>query len=156
LEKDLSYIAEARASGGDCVTGGERLQRPTEGYYLAPALFVGTTNDMPINREEIFGPVAAVIKVADLDEAVAVSTDSDFALSSAICTTSLSAAESFRRRARTGMVMVNAPTAGVEYHVPFGGRSPSGYGAREQGTAAAEFFTESKTTYVNYGLPQGQ
>ena len=131
---------------------GERLERPTDGYYFAPALFAKTTNDMRINREEVFGPVAAVIPVDDLDEAIAIARDADYALSSAICTTSLAAAEKFRRESSAGMVVINAPTSGAEYHVPFAGRAPSGYGAPEQGTATADFFTEVKTTYVNHGV----
>jgi aldehyde dehydrogenase (NAD+) len=107
---------------------------------------------MRLNREEVFGPVAGVIKVDDLEEAIAVARDTEFGLSSAICTQSLKAAERFRRESNAGIVVVNAPTAGAEYHVPFGGRPPSGFGAREQGAAAAEFFTEAKTAYINHGL----
>ncbi len=152
LAKDLRYVAEAKREGAELLCGGERLERPTEGYYFAPALFANTTNDMRINREEVFGPVAAVIRVDDLDEAIAVAIDTDYALSSAICTRSLVAAERFRRASNSGMVVVNAPTSGAEYHVPFAGRAPSGFGAPEQGTAAAEFFTEVKTTYINHGV----
>ena len=107
---------------------------------------------MRINREEVFGPVAAIIRVDDLDEAIAVARDADYALSSAICTTNLTAAEKFRRESSAGMVVINAPTSGAEYHVPFAGRAPSGYGAPEQGTATADFFTDVKTTYVNHGV----
>ena len=152
LAKDLRFVAEAKKEGADLLCGGERLQRPTEGYYFAPALFAKTTNDMRINREEVFGPVAAIIRVDDLDEAIAVARDADYALSSAICTTSLTAAEKFRRESSAGMVVINAPTSGAEYHVPFAGRAPSGYGAPEQGTATADFFTDVKTTYVNHGV----
>jgi acyl-CoA reductase-like NAD-dependent aldehyde dehydrogenase len=152
LAKDLRYVAGAKQDGAELLCGGERLERPTEGYYLAPALFANTTNSMRLNREEIFGPVAAVIRVDNVEEAIAVARDADYALSSAICTRSLAAAEQFRRASRAGMVVVNAPTSGAEYHVPFAGRRPSGYGAPEQGMAAAEFFTEIKTTYVNHGV----
>jgi len=152
LAKNLSYVEIARSEGAELMCGGERIERPTEGYYLAPALFAGVTAKMRLAQEEVFGPVAAVLRADDLDEALAIANDSEFALSSAICTTSLSAAEKFRRRVRAGMVVVNAPTSGAEYHVPFGGRSPSGYGAREQGAATAEFFTETKTAYINHGV----
>ncbi|HSX56753.1 MAG TPA: aldehyde dehydrogenase family protein [Sphingomonas sp.] len=152
LAKDLSYVEIARNEGAELMCGGERLERPTQGYYLAPALFVGVGAKMRLAQEEVFGPVAGVIEASDLDEALAIANDSEFALSSAICTTSLSAAEKFRRNVRAGMVVVNAPTSGAEYHVPFGGRSPSGYGAREQGAATAEFFTETKTAYINHGV----
>src|SRR5690606_60393 len=121
--------------GAELLCGGARLERSTEGYYLSPALFANSTNDMRINREEVFGPVAAVIRVDDLDEAIAVAADSDYALSSAICTQNLVAAEKFRRGSSSGMVVVNAPTSGAEYHVPFAGRGMSGFGAPEQGAA---------------------
>lgn len=152
LEKDLRYVALTREEGGQLMCGGVRVQRRTDGYYFTPALFANTTKDMRINREEVFGPVAAVICVADLDEAIAVANDSDYALSSAICTTNISAAEKFRRASAAGMVVVNAPTSGAEYHVPFGGRRLSGFGAPEQGEATADFFTTVKTAYVNHGV----
>lgn len=150
LEKNLRYIDIARAEGAELAFGGNRLDRP--GWFLEPTLFTGTSNAMRINRDEVFGPVACVIRADGLDEAIAIANDADHALSSAIATRSLGAAESFRRRSRAGLVMVNAPTAGIDYHVPFGGRGPSGYGPREQGSAAAEFFTEGKTAYINYGV----
>jgi aldehyde dehydrogenase (NAD+) len=152
LAKDLRCIADAKQEGATLLCGGERLERPTDGYYLSPALFVDTKNDMRLNREEVFGPVAAVIRADDLDNAIELANGTNYALSSAICTKDLKSAERFRRASKAGMVVVNAPTSGAEYHVPFGGRVPSGYGAREQGAAAAEFFTETKTTYINHGV----
>jgi aldehyde dehydrogenase (NAD+) len=152
LAKNLEFIASAKAEGGELVAGGDQIEPGRRGRYLAPTLFVGTRNDMRLNRHEVFGPVAGVIAVDDLDEAIAVARDCDLALSSGICTQDLRAAERFRRASPAGMVMVNTPTAGVEYHVPFGGRAPSGFGGREQGSAAADFFTEMKTTYVRHGV----
>ena len=152
LAQDERYLDIARSEGGE-VIGGDRLERGTPGHYLSPALVVGTTNDMTINREEVFGPVASVIRVADYDEALAVANDTEFGLSSGIVTTSLALASHFRRNSTAGMVMVNLPTAGVDYHVPFGGRRGSSYGPREQGEGAREFFTVSKTTYVAAGNP---
>jgi alpha-ketoglutaric semialdehyde dehydrogenase len=151
LEKNLRFVESAKAEGGELLCGGDRLDRATDGYYFGPALFVNTDNQMQINREEVFGPVAAVIRVDDLDEAIAVARDSEYALSSAICTRSLAAAEKFRRESQAGMVVINAPTSGAEYHVPFGGRRLSGFGAPEQGQATADFFTEVKTSYINHG-----
>ena len=148
LEQDLAYIAIGRGEGAVLAQGGERLQRATEGYYLAPALFTDTTPDMRINREEIFGPVASVIRVRDYDEALAVANDTPFGLSAGIATTSLKHATHFKRHAQAGMVMVNLPTAGVDYHVPFGGRKGSSHGPREQGRYAQEFFTTVKTAYT--------
>jgi aldehyde dehydrogenase (NAD+) len=149
LDQDLSYVDVAQKEGGKLAAGGVRLQRATEGFYMAPALITETTPAMRINREEVFGPVASVIKVRDYDEALAVANDTSFGLTAGICTTSLKHAAHFKRHAQVGMVMVNLPTAGVDYHVPFGGRKGSSYGPREQGTYAREFYTIVKTAYVN-------
>jgi alpha-ketoglutaric semialdehyde dehydrogenase len=151
MAQDESYIKIARDDGGKLAWGGERLNRETKGFYLSPALITETTNAMRINREEVFGPVASVIRVKDYDEALAVANDTAFGLSSGIYTSSLKHASHFRKCAQAGMVMVNLPTAGVDYHVPFGGRKGSSYGAREQGRFAAEFYTTVKTTYQNAG-----
>ncbi|NMF99487.2 aldehyde dehydrogenase family protein [Aromatoleum toluolicum] len=148
LDQDLSYIESARSEGGRVVFGGDLLQRATAGHYLSPALITDTENAMRINREEVFGPVASVIRVRDYEEAVAVANDTVFGLSSGICTTSLKHATDFKRRSTAGMVMVNLPTAGVDYHAPFGGRKGSSYGPREQGSYAREFYTSVKTTYT--------
>jgi aldehyde dehydrogenase (NAD+) len=148
LDQDESYIRIARQEGGTLAFGGERLNRETPGFYLQPALFTQTTPQMRINREEVFGPVVSVIRVKDYDEALAVANDTPFGLSSGICTTSLKYAAHFKRNSEAGMVMVNVPTAGVDYHVPFGGRKGSSYGPREQGRYAAEFFTTVKTAYT--------
>ena len=148
LEQDLRYLEIGKGEGAKLAVGGERLKRATDGYYLAPALFTGADNGMRIAREEIFGPVACVIRAKDYDEALAIANDTEFGLCSGIVTTSLKHASHFKRHAQAGMVMVNLPTAGVDYHVPFGGRKGSSYGAREQGRYAAEFFTTVKTAYI--------
>jgi aldehyde dehydrogenase (NAD+) len=148
LDTDLEYIAVGRQEGATLAAGGERVTRATDGYYMSPALFVGATNAMRISREEIFGPVACVIRTKNYDEALAVANDTDTGLSSGIVTSSLKHASHFKRHAQAGMVMVNLPTAGVDYHVPFGGRKGSSYGPREQGRYAAEFYTTVKTTYI--------
>jgi acyl-CoA reductase-like NAD-dependent aldehyde dehydrogenase len=147
MDQDLSYIDVGRSEGARLVCGGERLKREHEGYYLAPALFVDAAPEMRICREEIFGPVAAVLRVKNYDEALAMANDTSFGLSSGICTTSLKYANDFKRNSDAGMVKVNLSTAGVDFHVPFGGRKGSSYGPREQGTYAREFFTQVKTTY---------
>lgn len=148
MAQDEKYIAIGRAEGAELVWGGERLNRDTKGHYLSPALFTGTNNRMRINREEVFGPVAAVIKVDSYDEALTVANDTPFGLSSGIFTTSLKYASDFRKKSSAGMAMINLPTAGVDYHVPFGGRKGSSYGAREQGRHAADFYTAIKTAYT--------
>jgi alpha-ketoglutaric semialdehyde dehydrogenase len=148
LDQDLSYIDIGKRENATLTVGGERLTRKTDGFYMAPALFTEATNAMRISREEIFGPVAVVVRAKDYDEALALANDTEFGLSSGIVTTSLKHASHFKRHAQAGMVMVNVPTAGVDYHVPFGGRKGSSYGPREQGRYAAEFFTTVKTAYT--------
>ncbi len=148
LDQDLSYIDAGQKEGAKLAWGGERLNRETEGFYLQPALFTETNNQMRINREEIFGPVATVLRVKDYDEALAMANDTSFGLSAGIATSSLKHASHFKRNAEAGMVMVNLPTAGVDYHVPFGGRKGSSYGSREQGRYAVEFYTTVKTSYT--------
>jgi aldehyde dehydrogenase (NAD+) len=147
----MDYIALGRQEGARLVAGGERVKRDKDGFYLAPALFADASNDMRISREEIFGPVAAAIPADSYEHALALANDTPFGLTAGICTTSLARAAHFKRHAQAGMVMVNLPTAGVDYHVPFGGRKGSSYGPREQGTYAREFFTSVKTAYVSPG-----
>ncbi|WP_417790555.1 aldehyde dehydrogenase family protein [Terasakiella pusilla] len=146
LEKDLEYVEIAKAEGATLACGGERLDG--NGYFMSPALFTDTRNDMRINQEEVFGPVATIIKAKDYDEALALANDTEFGLSAGICTTSLKYATHFKANVKAGMVMVNLPTAGVDYHVPFGGTKGSSYGSREQGRYAAEFYTTVKTSYT--------
>ncbi|CAN7415577.1 aldehyde dehydrogenase family protein [Pseudoduganella sp. LjRoot289] len=148
LQHDLDYIALGRQEGAKLAFGGRRLERERPGFYLEPALFVDAAPDMRIAREEIFGPVACVIAADDYEHALALANDSEFGLSAGICTTSLKHAVHFKREVQAGMVMVNAATAGVDYHVPFGGSKGSSYGAREQGRYAAEFYTTVKTAYT--------
>jgi alpha-ketoglutaric semialdehyde dehydrogenase len=148
LDQDLAYIEIGRKEGARIAFGGEVVERETPGFYIAPTLFTEVRNDMRIAREEIFGPVAGVVRVKDYDAALAAANDTPFGLASGICTTSLRIASHFKRNAEAGMVMVNLPTAGVDYHVPFGGRKGSSYGPREQGRYAAEFFTTVKTAYT--------
>jgi aldehyde dehydrogenase (NAD+) len=148
LKQNLDYIGIGQREGAKLAYGGEMLKRAKQGHYLAPALLTEATNAMRTSREEIFGPVASVIRVKDYDEALAVDNDTDFGLSAGIVTTSLKHASHFKRQSQAGMIMVNLPTAGVDYHVPFGGRKGSSYGPREQGRYAREFFTVVKTAYT--------
>ena len=147
LEQNLEYMQIAQDEGAQLVVGGKRLQLDTEGFFMSPALFINTNNQMRINREEVFGPIACVIKVDSYEEALEVSNDSDFGLTSGIITNSLQYAGHFKRHSKSGCVMVNLPTAGTDYHVPFGGRKNSSYGAREQGQYARESYTIIKTNY---------
>ena len=147
LKQNLDYISIGQAEGAE-LFGGVRLDAPTQGFFLQPALLVGTTPDMRVNQEEIFGPVASVIRAADDDEALAIANGVEFGLSAGVCTTSLARARRFKRDLEAGMVMVNLPTAGVDYHVPFGGRKGSSIGPREQGSYARQFYRIVKTSYI--------
>jgi aldehyde dehydrogenase (NAD+) len=151
LDQDVRYIKIGKDEGATLHWGGEILNRETPGFYLQPAIFTGASNTMRIAREEIFGPVASIIRAKDYDEALAIANDTEFGLAAGICTTSLKYSSHFKRNSEAGMVMVNLPTAGVDYHVPFGGRKGSSYGAREQGAYAREFYTIVKTAYTNPG-----
>ncbi|MDX1654306.1 MAG: aldehyde dehydrogenase family protein [Candidatus Competibacteraceae bacterium] len=148
LRQNLDYIEQARREGAELAFGGERLTELGDGYYMRPALFINTRNDMTVNRDEIFGPIACVIKVRDYEEALATLNDTQYGLTAGIITQSLKYASHFKRHARTGCVMVNLPTAGTDYHVPFGGRKHSSFGPREQGQYAREFYTVVKTSYI--------
>ncbi len=148
LKQNLDYIDIALSEGAERVTGGNRLERDTAGFYMAPALFTDTDNRWRINQEEVFGPVATTIKAQDLDHAIALANDTQFGLSAGLCSQSLKAVRHFKQNSQAGMVMINLPTAGVDYHVPFGGRKASSYGPREQGRYASEFYTTVKTAYI--------
>jgi aldehyde dehydrogenase (NAD+) len=152
LAQDLRYLDVARAEGAD-ILGGAPVDAGTSGHFLSPALAVGTSIDDTINREEVFGPVMSVVRVADYADALSAANASTMNLSAGICTRDLAEASHFKRNSKAGMVMVNLPTAGVDFHVPFGGRGESSHGPREQGTAAVEFFTTSKTAYTSPGTP---
>jgi len=148
LGKDLEYVEIGQKEGARLAYGGERLKRETDGYYMSPAIFTETTPGMRINREEIFGPVASVIRAKNYEEALAIANETPYGLSAGIVTTSLKHASHFKRHSQSGLVMVNLPTAGLDYHVPFGGRKKSSYGPREQGAYAKEFYTIVKTAYT--------
>lgn len=148
FEQNQRYVGVATDEGGRLVTGGEVVERDTPGYYMTPALIADTKPDMRINTEEVFGPVVSTVRVADYDEALSVANAGTFGLSAGIVTQSLAKARDFRKNVHAGMVMINLPTAGVDYHVPFGGSRSSSYGAREQGFSAVEFYTQIKTVYT--------
>ena len=151
LKENLAYVALGATEGAELACGGERLELAHDGFYMSPGVFLNTNNAMRINREEMFAPLTSVIKVDSYEEALATVNDTKFGLTAGIATTSLARATHFRRNARTGVVTVNLPTAGTDYHVPFGGRGDSSFGPREQGKAAAEFYTTVKTAYISAG-----
>ena len=148
LQQNLRYVGIARDEGGTVLTGGDPLTLDQRGWYMAPTVISETAPDMRINTEEVFGPVASIIRVSNYEEALEIANRGQFGLSAGIVTNSLKHARHFRRAVRAGMVMVNLPTAGVDYHVPFGGTRKSSYGSREQGFAAVEFYSQTKTVYI--------
>ena len=153
LAENVRWIKTAKEEGGEILCGGKQVTRDHDGYYMTPAVVAGTKNDWRINREEMFAPIACVIKVGSYNEALDVVNDTDFGLTSGIITRSLARATHFRRNVQTGVVTINLPTAGTDYHVPFGGRGNSSYGSREQGRYAEEFYTIVKTSYIAAGKP---
>lgn len=148
FKQNLEYVNSGLKEGATLIYGGEAVTRDTHGYFMTPAIFTEVRPDMRICREEIFGPVACVLKVKSYEEALVMANDTEFGLSSGICTQSLKYASHFKQHSQAGMVMVNVPTAGVDYHVPFGGRKGSSFGSREQGSYAREFYTSVKTSYT--------
>ncbi len=148
LNQSERYIAIGQEDGASLVCGGNRVSRETPGFYLRPALFTECSNAMRIARKEIFGPVAAVIRVGDYEEALAAANENTFSISAGICTTNISHANHFRRNAEATMVMINLPTAGTDFHASFGARRQSSVGPREQSRNATEFYTRIKTAYT--------
>ena len=150
LDMIQRYIAVGKDEGARLIEGGNVLERSTPGFFMAPTLFVDTRNDMRINREEVFGPFATVIRARDYEEALALANDTEYGLSAGICTQSHKHATHFRLNVKSGLAMVNLPTAGLDYHVPFGGTKGSSFGPREQGSYAADFYTLTKTAYIGH------
>lgn len=152
LEKVLESVESAKRGGAKVLSGGERLVAGdfAKGFFSAPAVLTGVDSTMPVAQEEIFGPVLAVIPAQGIDDAIRIANDIRFGLSASICTKSLTNAFEFANRVQAGLVMVNLPSAGVEYQVPFGGSKASSLGMREQGAVATDFYTEIKTIYMKY------
>ena len=150
FESNLNYI-EVGKSEAKLAFGGNPMNMRTPGYYMEPTLFIDGDNKSRINQEEMFGPIACVIPAKNLDHALEIANATDFGLSSGIITNSLAKAEFFKQNIKTGVTTVNLPTAGLDYHVPFGGRKASSFGPREQGTYARDFYSQVKTSYINSG-----
>jgi aldehyde dehydrogenase (NAD+) len=150
LHSNLDYVKKGK-SEAKLAYGGNPISLDTPGYYMEPTLFIDGDNKSTINQEEMFGPIACIIPVKSYEEGLEVANDTIFGLSSGIITQSLSKAADFKKNIKTGVTTVNLPTAGLDYHVPFGGRKASSFGPREQGTYAHEFFTHVKTAYVSPG-----
>jgi acyl-CoA reductase-like NAD-dependent aldehyde dehydrogenase len=148
----LEYVGVGQTEGARVACGGARLSdgAHSRGYFSSPAVLTDVAPSMRVAQEEIFGPVLAVLPARSLDHAVEVANGIRYGLSAAICTTSLTSAYEFINRIEAGLVMVNLPSAGVEYHVPFGGSKQSSLGMREQGPVAVDFYSEIQTAYVKY------
>jgi alpha-ketoglutaric semialdehyde dehydrogenase len=152
LETVMRYVERGKAEGATLMCGGERLSAPPfdHGYFVEPAVFTGVMETMAIAREEIFGPVLAVMKALDFDDAVRIANGVAFGLSASVQTRDLSRAFEFIGRIEAGLVTVNLPSAGVEYQLPFGGAKESSVGPKEQGPHALDFYTDWKTVYLRY------
>ncbi|MGZ4628310.1 aldehyde dehydrogenase family protein [Oryzihumus sp.] len=147
LATDVAAVERARQQGATVVAGGAE----PEGQLFAPTVLTGVAHDADVVRKEVFGPVVAVIEVADYDEGLARVNDSDYGLTAGICTGSLAAAHHFAEHAAVGVVKVNRPTSGLDLNVPFGGvKDSSSNTFREQGPTATEFYTWSKTVYLGF------
>ncbi len=152
LETTLRYLDIGKEEGARLVHGGERLTggAHAHGWFSRPAIMTGVRSQSRLGQEEVFGPLLGIIEADDFADAVTLANDVRFGLSASICTTNLNRALEYVEHAEAGMIMVNLPSAGVEYQIPFGGRKDSSSGWREQGPAAVEFFTEGKTVYMKY------
>ncbi len=147
LQSNLKWVQRGKELGATLVFGGKQLKLEKEGFYMEPTLFTDTKNEWDINQEEVFAPLACIIKVKNLCEAIKTVNDTRFGLTAGIVTKSLEYSAKFKKNVKSGCVMVNLPTAGTDYHVPFGGRKESSFGPREQGSYAKEFYTVVKTAY---------
>jgi acyl-CoA reductase-like NAD-dependent aldehyde dehydrogenase len=152
LETDLKYIDIGRKEAGAPRAGGNRLTGRDfdKGYFIEPTIFADVTPSMTIAREEIFGPVLAVMPSKNFEDAMQIANDIPFGLSASIQTTNVSRVFEFVNRMEAGLLTVNLPSAGVEYQLPFGGTKDSSFGSKEQGPAALEFYSDYKTVYLKY------
>ena len=152
METVLRYIEIGRKEAGEPKCGGRRLTGGAmdKGYFVEPTVFADVTERHTIAREEIFGPVLAIMRARDFEDAMRIANDIPFGLSSSIQTANLSRAFEFIYRAEAGLLTVNLPSAGVEYQLPFGGTKDSSFGPKEQGPAALEFYSDYKTVYLKY------
>jgi len=148
----LKYIEIGRKESGEPKCGGKRLTGEgfDKGYFVEPTVFADVKPEHTIAREEIFGPVLAVMRAKDFDDAMRIANDTPFGLSSSIQTSSLSKMFDYVYRAEAGLLTINLPSAGVEYQLPFGGTKDSSFGPKEQGPAALDFYSDFKTVYVKY------
>jgi len=152
MDTVLRYIEIGRREAGAPKIGGQRLSGGdlAKGYFVEPTVFADVTPQMTIAREEIFGPVLAIMRARDFEDAMRIANDIPFGLSASIQSTNLSRVFEFIYRAEAGLLTVNLPSAGVEYQLPFGGTKDSSFGPKEQGPAALDFYSDYKTVYLKY------
>ena len=152
LETNLKYIEIGRKEAGEPFCGGKRLTGPgyDKGYFVEPTIFANVTEDMTIAKEEIFGPVLAVMRAKDFEDAMRIANNIPFGLSASIQTQNVSRVFEYIYRMEAGLLTVNLPSAGVEYQLPFGGTKDSSFGPKEQGPAAFDFYSDYKTVYLKY------
>ena len=152
LDSTLDYVDVGVSEGSTLETGGERLEGDdlSDGYFISPAVFTEVDPETRLFQEEIFGPVLAVTEVEDFDEGVEVANDSQYGLSASIITNDLEEAHAFVDQSECGVIKINEKTTGLDLHVPFGGVKDSSTNThREQGDAGMDFFTQTKTVYLN-------
>lgn len=147
LNTVVSYVNKGEEEGAKLLYGGKKVE-DLNGYYVEPTVFEDVTTDMVIAREEIFGPVLALMKVNSIEEALQIANDSEYGLSASIFTTDISSMLRFIADMDAGLIRINAESAGVELQAPFGGMKNSSSHSREQGQAAVEFYTNIKTVFV--------
>ncbi|MHB8652655.1 MAG: aldehyde dehydrogenase family protein [Terriglobia bacterium] len=152
LETDLKYIEIGKNEGAKLLCGGNRLSGGAydKGFFVEPTIFAGVTPQMRIAQEEVFGPVLALQVANDFEDAMRLANGIRFGLSASIVSKDLTRVHQFINRIEAGLITVNLPTAGVEYQLPFGGTKESSFGMREQGPAALDFYTETRTVYLKY------
>lgn len=151
LRRVENYVQVGIAEGSKLILGGKRARGSlSRGYFFEPTIFTHVTPDMRIAREEIFGPVCAVLKFKSLDEAVSILNATDYGLSSSIYTKDVNAAFRAMRRIEAGITYINGPTIGAEVHLPFGGVKRTGNGHREAGAEVLDFYSEWQSVYVDY------
>lgn len=152
LNKVIRYVEIGQQEGAQLILGGHRATGPglDEGYFFEPTIFTGVKRDMRIAQEEIFGPVLSVFKASSYEEAIEIANDSRYGLSSSIYTRDVARAFRAMHDIEAGITYINGPTIGAEAHMPFGGVKQTGNGHREGGWEVFDFYTETKTVYVDY------
>jgi alpha-ketoglutaric semialdehyde dehydrogenase len=152
LQTVTRYLEIGESEGATLLSGGNRLTdgNYAHGFFVAPTLFDQVKPEMKIAREEIFGPVVSVLRAKSFDECVDLANSVDYGLSASLYSTDISRCLRFVELAEVGKVHINSPTIGGEAQAPFGGTKATAIGPHEMGTEVFEFYTESKTVYMDF------